>query len=103
MGATRQSPEASLTEDSRIPGIHAPERSVAIEPLPRALYQSSLQPGTVDRSLPSTSLFHLAVYFLVPSSCRLMAILLPSTLNGWPPACQIMLVVIPGSPASLVM
>src|SRR5450759_4759185 len=103
MGATRQLPEPSLTDDSRTPGIHAPVMSEAIEPLPSALYQSSLQPGMADNNLPSTSLFHTAVYFLVPWSCRLMVMLLPSTVNGLPPACQIMLVASPGSPVSLVM
>src|SRR6185312_12796357 len=103
MGATRHWPAPSLTEDSSTPGIQAPVTRVAMEPLPSALNQSSLQPGTVESSLPCTSLSQVAVHFLVPSSCRLIDTLVPSAENGRPPACQIIDVVKPESPESLVM
>src|SRR6478736_8254389 len=103
MGATRHWPAPSFTDDSSTPGIHAPVTRVAIDPLPIAFNQSSLQPGTVESSLPSTSLSQVAVHFFVPSSCRFIETFVPSTLNGRPPACQIMEVVKPESPESLVM
>src|SRR3954454_24370419 len=103
IGATAHLPAPALTEASITPGIQAPVGRVAIVPSPSALNHSSVQPGMFDTRPPSTSWFQVPVHFFEPSSCRLFARFLPSVLNGWPPACQIMLVVKPASPASLVM
>src|SRR4051812_14865534 len=103
MGATRQSPEASATEDSSTPGIHAPVSSVAMLPSPRALYHSSPQLGVLESRPPSLSLFQVSAHFFEPSSCRSIETSVPSAVNGLPPACQIMLVAKPGSPVSEVM
>lgn len=40
---------------------------------------------------------------VLPSSARSMVTSVPSTWNGWPPACQMSDVVKPASPVSLVM
>src|SRR5918994_846998 len=103
MGATRQSPAASGTDDSSTPGIHAPVSSVAIVPSPRPRYHSSLHPGVLESSPPSTRRFQLSAHFCEPSSCRSMVTSVPSAENGRPPACQIMLVAKPASPVSEVM
>src|SRR6266568_1483077 len=104
MAATRQSPEPAAAEPSRLAGIHAPVTRVASVPLPRAVNHWLLQPG-IEESRPfSDSWSHSAAHFLVPASWELMVTLVvPLTVNGLPPACQIMLVVKPGSPLSLVM
>ena len=76
---------------------------MAMVPSPSALNHSSVQPGMAQTSSSSTSWFHTPVHFCVPSSCRSIVTWSPSVWNGVPPACQIMLVVKPASPLSLVM
>src|SRR4051794_12263128 len=104
MGAARHLPTVSFTDDSRMPGHHAPEIIEAYVPSFRFLNHPSDHPGVlVSTSLPWTSWFHSPTHFFVPGSVKLIVILVPSTVYGWPPACQIIEVVNPGSPPSLVM
>src|SRR5215212_906022 len=91
MGATRHLPAPALTPDSRLAGIQAPIVSVAIVPSPRPLYQPSLHDGVGARRLSSSSFCHVSAKRFEPASARSIETLSPSTLKGWPPACQIML------------
>ncbi len=77
--------------------------NVAIVPSPRPLYQPSLHDGVGASSFLSSSFCHVSAKRFEPASPRLIETFSPSTLNGWPPACQIMLVVNPASPMSFAM
>src|SRR3954451_21044937 len=104
MGATRHLPTVSFTDDSRMPGHQAPEIIETYVPLFRFLNQPSDQPGVfVSTNLPWTSWSQTETHFAVPGSLKLILMLVPSTVYGWPPACQIIDVVKPASPPSLVM
>src|SRR5581483_4454762 len=104
IGATRQSPLPAGTPVSRLTGIQAPITRLAMSPLDRPWYHWVLHEETGETRPPVISGPHMLAHFFVPASCRLIVTsLVPLTWYGWPPAAQIMLVVKPGSPASLVM
>lgn len=77
--------------------------SVAMEPSPRPLNHSSLQLEASERRFWSTSWFQVSAHSFEPLSEKSMFTVVPSTLNGWPPACQIIEVAKPGSPVSFVI
>src|SRR5215210_277395 len=103
IGATRHLPLPDATPDSRLAGIQAPIVRVAIVPSLRPLYQPSLHDGVGVSSFSSSSVCQVSAKRFEPASARSIETLSPSTLNGWPPACQIRLVVKPASPASFAM
>ena len=101
--ATRHLPAPASTPDSRLAGIQAPMVSVAMVPLPRPWYHSSLhEPIGASRS-SSMSCCHSSANWVEPSSVKSSVTSVPSTAYGCPPACQIMDVVKPASPVSLAM
>ena len=84
---------------------HAEEIRVLPESWKGKVEAFMAQPEIVVLSRPSEiSLSHIVVNFLVPSSfVKSTLTLVPSTVKGWPPACQIMEVTKPGSPESCMM
>src|SRR5690242_227719 len=103
MGATRHLPDAAAAPETRLPGIQAPVGRLAMVPLPRALNHSSLHGGIDATSFSVIIGCQVVAYFWAPGSAKLIVTLVPSTVYGLPPACQIMLVVKPASPVSPVI
>ena len=83
---------------------HPPMIWVAMVPSLSARFQSSDQVMMSVAIRPSSIIrCHIPTARLVPSSLTLTVILVPSTVNGRPPACQISDSMVKISPASLMM
>src|SRR6267154_636333 len=104
IGATRQSPLPAGTPVSRLIGIQAPVTRLAMLPLAKAWYHWLLHDG-IGSIRPFWIIgAHRFANCRDPASCRLIVtFFVPLVTYGCPPADQIMLVIKPGSPVSLVM
>src|SRR5687768_10278992 len=78
-GATRHLPAPSATPETRFPGIQAPVERVAMVPLPRPLYHSSLQELMGASRSSSMSFCQVSANLADPSSEKLTPTLVPST------------------------
>src|SRR5690242_2150913 len=101
--AARHLPEPAGALVTKLAGIQAPVATVAIEPLPMPWNQPSLQELTGASSFSLIRACHTLTNSCEPASLKLIVTLVPSTVYGLPPACQMRLVVRPASPVSLVM
>src|SRR6476620_1065335 len=77
--ATRHFPEPLATPETRFPGIQAPVDRVAMVPLPRPLYHSSLQELMGANRCSSMSFCQVSANLVDPSSEKFTATLVPST------------------------
>src|SRR3954470_22395093 len=102
MGATRHLPLPAFTPVSMFAGIQAPMTRLAMLPSFMPLNHASLQDSTGATSFLLSICCQVVVNFCAPASPKFTETFVPSTLYGRPPACQIRLVVNPGSPTSLV-
>src|SRR6202042_1642638 len=84
--------------------LQPPVNPLAMLPLDKPVYHWLLH-ELIGATRPSeTSGLHMRENFCVPGSARLIGTcFVPLVTYGWPPAAQIIEVVKPGSPVSLVM